>query len=225
QGVLQGGLHNAFQDDVIAFQLRISMDEWLQTKARFVDRGLISDDNTPCGWDKHQFVSDTSAARVARHREAKKQAHKEGGIVVSNACNVTVTPPETDTDTEYTNANALVVASKLPTIENCPHQKILALFAECLPELPQSRVWEGQRQQNLACRWRWVLKDLKDKGKPCDAEAGIAFFRRFFGYVGASDFLTGKSGQWQADMGWLVNSANFAKVLQGNYENRSEATA
>jgi hypothetical protein len=28
----------------------------------------------------------------------------------------------------------------------------------------------------------------------------------------------GKKGDWHADLGWLVNKANFAKVIQGNYE-------
>lgn len=65
----------------VAFQLRISNEEWLQTKAVLSSKNLITDDNQPTAWDKRQFASDSSAARVSKHREAKKQA-----------CNVTVTP-------------------------------------------------------------------------------------------------------------------------------------
>lgn len=77
------------QDDEIAFQLRISNEEWLSTKAVFVSKGMLTEGNEVVNWDKRQFVSDSSAARVAKHREAKKRV-----------CNVTVTPPEAEADTD-----------------------------------------------------------------------------------------------------------------------------
>ena len=76
-------------DDEVAFQLRISNEEWARTKAVLVAKELIDEDNKPTKWDKRQYVADSSAERVSRHREKKKQA-----------CNVTVTPPDTETDTE-----------------------------------------------------------------------------------------------------------------------------
>lgn len=80
-------------DDEIAFQLRISNEEWSLTKAVLVSKGLIDDESSPAAWDKRQYVSDSSAARVRAHRERKKTAVKQ-------KCNVTVTPPDTDTDTD-----------------------------------------------------------------------------------------------------------------------------
>ena len=80
------------QDEEVAFQLRISNEEWATTKALFIGKGLIADDNKPTAWDKRQFSSDSSAARVSKHRAKKKEQ-----------CNVTVTPQiqnRTDTDTE-----------------------------------------------------------------------------------------------------------------------------
>lgn len=77
------------QDEEIAFQLRISNEEWARTKALFVSKNLIDEDNKPTAWDKRQFASDSSASRVAKHRAKLKEA-----------CNVTVTPPDTDSDTD-----------------------------------------------------------------------------------------------------------------------------
>lgn len=83
------------QETEVAFQLRVSLDEWQATKATLVGKNLIKQDNTPAAWYKRQYVSDSSAERVARHREKLKQAS-----------NVTVTPqtqrpePETDKDQE-----------------------------------------------------------------------------------------------------------------------------
>lgn len=91
------------QDTEVAFQLRIDVTEWMQTKGVLVEKNLINDSNQPTSWDKRQFASDSSAERVARHRANKKEQ-----------CNVTVTPPEkekeTETETEKknkTNAEAL----------------------------------------------------------------------------------------------------------------------
>lgn len=85
------------QDDEVTFQLRISNIEWQITKATFIAKGFIDSDNEVLNWDKRQYISDSSAERVARHR-----AKKTNNVTNSN---VTVTPPEqnryrTDTDTE-----------------------------------------------------------------------------------------------------------------------------
>ena len=77
------------QDENVAFQLRISDDEWSSTKSRLVAKSLIGEDNMPTNWDKRQYVSDSSKERVSRHRAKLKQA-----------CNVTETPPDSDSDTE-----------------------------------------------------------------------------------------------------------------------------
>lgn len=107
------------------------------------------------------------------------------------------------------------------TLPACPHTAILALFAEILPELPQPRIWAGANTENLKKRWRWMLSDLKEKDKPHDTDAGIDSFRGLFDYVKESDFLCGRVGEWGgADLGWIVKSANFTKIIQGNYANK-----
>jgi hypothetical protein len=74
------------QDEEVTFQLRCSNDEWLKTKATFIAKGFINEHNEVLNWDKRQYISDSSAERVARHRDKKK-----GDVTL---CNVTVTPPE-----------------------------------------------------------------------------------------------------------------------------------
>lgn len=78
------------QDEEVTFLLRISNEEWQETKRVFIAKNFIDEANNLLHWDKRQFRSDSSRERVSRHRENKKQE-----------CNVTVTPPEqnrTDTD-------------------------------------------------------------------------------------------------------------------------------
>lgn len=82
------------QDDEIAFALRISNDELAETKTLFLRKGFVDEAWEIANWDKRQFVSDSSAARVAKHREKKKAEAEQ-------PCNVTVTPQiQNRTDTE-----------------------------------------------------------------------------------------------------------------------------
>lgn len=48
-------------------------------------------------------------------------------------------------------------------------------------------------------------------------------FRMLFEKAEASDFLKGdNSRNWSATFDWLINDSNMAKVLDGNYDNRSK---
>ena len=86
------------QDEEVTFQLRCSNDEWLKTKATFIAKGFINESNEVLNWDKRQYISDTSAVRVAKHREKKKSDVTNG--------NVTVTPTEQNrTKTEQRNTS------------------------------------------------------------------------------------------------------------------------
>lgn len=90
-------------DDEVAFQLRISNEQWEATKATLQAKGLITADALPVAWDKRQYVSDSSSARVAAYREKKKRER-----------NVTVTPPDTDTDTDTEESKALAPDARTP---------------------------------------------------------------------------------------------------------------
>ena len=46
-------------------------------------------------------------------------------------------------------------------------------------------------------------------------------FQEVFRKAEASDFLKGKNDRnWQANFDWMMKDANFAKILDGNYDNR-----
>ena len=83
-------------DNEVAFQLRVTNEDWSTTKATLIEKKLITKENKPTAWDKRQYISDSSAERVKKHRDKKKYE-----------CNVTVTPPDTDTDTDTEKNNVI----------------------------------------------------------------------------------------------------------------------
>jgi len=82
------------QDEEVTFLLRISNDEWQQTKALFIARGFIDESNEILNWDKRQFKSDTSKNRVNAYRERKKQESNNDVTLQKRKSNAL------DTDTE-----------------------------------------------------------------------------------------------------------------------------
>lgn len=108
------------------------------------------------------------------------------------------------------------VASDPPSIRpakpDCPHQEIIALYHEVLPQCPRIRDWTPTRASQLRARWN---EDSKRQD--------LAYWRQFFEYVGQCDFLVGKTGAkpFFADLDWMTKSGNFTKIREQKYENRN----
>lgn len=109
---------------------------------------------------------------------------------------------------------APVEPEKHDPIPPCPHAEIVALYHELLPANPRIKVWDGARADQLRTRWR------EDKKRQ-----SLDYWRRYFAHVAASPFLTGKRDDngrpFLPGLDWLVKAANFAKVIEGRYHDRS----
>lgn len=172
------------------------------------------------GFRTHQVINRPSATRIPQPAFIV-DALKTHGVVTDGEEG----KGEEGKGGEVTEAKASLSPAKLPT---CPHEALIDLFAEHLPTLPQPKkeLWTGKNAEAMKTRWRWVLTAKKKNGQryaSTPAEA-LSWFERFFGYVGKSEFLSGRSGKWTGcDLGWLMKADNFAKVVSGNYDNKTDA--
>lgn len=95
-------------------------------------------------------------------------------------------------------------------IPRCPTRQIIALYHEILPELSPTHELPEQSAKHLRQRWR------------SDPERqSLKWWRDFFSYVRKCPFLMGEKTDFAADLLWLAKPTNFAKVLNGNYEERA----
>lgn len=93
---------------------------------------------------------------------------------------------------------------------DCPQQEIIAIYHEVLPELPPVNDWPDSSADSLRKQWR-KAKERQD----------LEWWRTFFAYIRKCPFLLGEKNDFQASLGWMVKPANFAKIVNGNYEERS----
>lgn len=83
-------------------------------------------------------------------------------------------------------------------------QELVDLFNSTCVSLPQVTVLSTRRERTINA----MLKEFT-----------VEQFTSVFKKAEASKFLTGKNkNNWRANFDWLMNATNFAKVLDGNYD-------
>jgi len=178
----------------------------------------------------------TEAARVAAWREKRRAAAQESDVTRNQRVSTTPEPepvPITTTQHYVLGVPADPEGSPVPTpppdeirreapesvLLACPAQKLVDLYHQRLPTLPQCLVLTQARRGYLRARWReyallhgWQSED-----------EGLAFFADYFAHVSKSKFLTGRARgrddrpPFTADIEWLFRPTNFAKVVEGKY--------
>lgn len=184
--------------------------------------------------DRADAEIESAAKRIGTAREnGKKGGRKPANNPPGNPAGSVPANPEgnrnesslTPTPKEEKEANAS--SSTAEPLPACPHLKLLALFADRLPTLPQPRaeLWDGAKADALRARWKWLLTAKRADGRRYAATEveGLEWFRNFFDAVSDSDFLMARRGDFKCSLGWLVKAENFSKVVDGNYTNGGKA--
>lgn len=124
-------------DSEVAFQLRIADQQWLSTKETLLSKCLITADNQPTAWDKRQRKSDSSAERVAEHREREKAKRNDDVTLQSRQVE---TEKERETEKEKVKSIAQN-AQRNAGQQNSKHSKKLSTagFAEFWLAYPKKR--------------------------------------------------------------------------------------
>jgi len=102
-------------------------------------------------------------------------------------------------------------APKKRAIPICPIQKIADLYNETVKFMAQWRVLSDDTKRNISMRW-----------KQHEKFQNIEKWKDLFDYCENNQFLSGQADNprpFKADLNWIVKSANFAKILNGKYDN------
>ena len=149
----------------------------------------------------------TSAERTFNHTDTDTDAYINTDYYHMNDSNCE-NAPDGDVFTNAAVDEKIECESTTQKPPPCPHQEIISLYHEMLPNNPAVQKWTPVRQRHLQARW----KEHPD----------LVFWKKYFTYIGKSDFLTGKiEGRhgrcFLPGLAWLIKAENFAKVLEQNY--------
>ena len=90
-------------------------------------------------------------------------------------------------------------------------EEVVRMYEKFCPGLVRCEILSAGTKKAIADRFR--------------EHGDLAVFERLFRLAGQSDFLLGKVTGWRASLDWLMEERNFAKVLNGVYDNRSDPRA
>lgn len=149
---------------------------------------LATNDCNGCNEYSNVTVTLCNADRIDKKREEENRIEEDKSRDTQRAC------AREESDEEET----------LPEFENPLYKQIAKLYNGICTSLPKVTTISSARERVIKTR----LKEFTVKQ-----------FQTLFRKAQASKFLTGKNkNNWRANFDWLMNATNFAKVLDGNYD-------
>lgn len=155
-------------------------------------------------WEKHQNldqlekIKEQTRIRVAKHREKQKLL----------SCNVTDNVTDDITVTQRNATDKIREDIEEDKNKNrIDYQLIADMYNSTCTSYPYIKSLSDARKKAIKARLNTY---------------SINDFQTLFEKAEASTFLKGgNSNNWSATFDWLIKDANMAKVLDGNYDNRS----
>lgn len=145
----------------------------------------------------------------------QKYYHKKKADTDSTKSSRSLSPSPTPTPKKKRVSEDTLLSSAKPEdvslknenpISQCPHEKIIQLYHQVLPELPTVKIWNNGQKKLLRSRWKEAVE-----------RQTLTWWEEYFAYVRESDFLMGKKNEFCADMEWIVRPSNMAKIINGRY--------
>lgn len=203
-GVLLMNNKIPYTDEMLATIFRRNVNIVRMALKAFEQFGMIEIINntiTIPNWEKHQNIDgldkirEQNRQRVAKHREKQKQI----------GCNVT-------SNVTVTDCNAIEEDKKEEKEEeksknNIDYNSIKDAYNTLCPSLPTIKSLSEARKKAIRARLNvYTVDDIKEAFRKAEA----------------SDFLKGQNNRnWTANFDWIMKDANLAKILDGNYDNRT----
>lgn len=155
-----------------------------------------------------------------KEEEVKKEEEKKEYTNVYSSADVEAPADISEPDDEKSKAKSKKTDNSFPS---CPHQRIIALYHEVLPELPKVRGWNDSRAKTLNARWKESLQRLRKANMPCTEESGLDWWRQFLQRIRAAPhYLHGfqrKDGSYWSPPGlaWFLTPEKFLKIIEGGH--------
>lgn len=195
----------AYTDKMLATILRMKETTVTMALKTFEEFGMIEIVDgviTIPNWGKHQTLDQLEERKqymknyMKEYREKQKQISCKTNSKVNSKVNVNTLEEDKERDKEREEDK-----------ERINYQKIVNMYNDTCISFPKVKSLSDSRKKSIKARLNTYSYDD---------------FQTLFNKAEASDFLKGKNNRdWQANFDWLIKDSNIAKVLDGNYDNKS----
>lgn len=166
-----------------------------------------------CAFELIQPILDTASFRAQAGKKGRESTHQKRKVQ-SDSAEQTLNKPSTNRQQTAKEGELEKEREKENEIENDCYTRageVVDLYRQFCPGLIPCELVSAQTNRAISER-------LREHGN-------LDIFRRLFRKAGSSDFLLGKITGWRASLDWLMEERNFAKVLNGAYDNRPDPRA
>lgn len=170
--------------------VRLALQTFEQLEMIEIVNGAICITN----WEKHQNldkmeqIREQTRQRVAKHREKQKAL-----LECNDDCNVTVTL-RNDTDKIREDKEKIRI----------DYKSIIDAYNEICISFPKVTALSDKRKKSIKARL---------------SSYSVEQFKEVFRKAEQSKFLKGDNKRkWKANFDWMINDSNFAKIIDGNYD-------
>ncbi len=187
----------AYTDEMLATIFRRPINIVRLALSTFEQFGMIEIVNNAYiipNWEKHQNIDKLEQLKEQNRLRVAKHREKQKLLSNSEECNITVME-----------CNALDIDKNKNRID---YIDILDMYNDICKSLPKVKSLSESRKKAIKARSNTYTKEQ---------------FKEMFTKAEASGFLKGANNHnWSANFDWLMKDANFAKVLDGNYDNKTK---
>ena len=211
----------AYNDEMLATIFRRPLNVVRLALSTFEKFGMVEIvDNvyTIPNWNKHQNLDklehekEKTRKRVSDYRQKQKllAQSKDDENICNGYSNVTVTECNGYSNVTVTECNATDKNKIREDKNRILYQQIIDLFHETCVSFSKITALSEKRKKMINARLNTY---------------GIEKITEVFNKAESSDFLKGKNNRdWKANFDWIMNDTNFAKILDGNYDNKTSQT-
>lgn len=188
----------------VAVSLGVQLAELDEIARRLRAVKLIDENLQPLNWDKLQFKGETSTKRVREFRKRKKAEQKQPCNMVKRDETVSVTPPDTETDTEVS-PNGDLSANADPA--DFSFEDFEESWAEVAKEcgLPTMRAGARDRRRRMFNTRKRQYPDIDD-------------WREAFATLRKAKWMHGDTERgWRCDADDFLDPKKFNRLVEGKY--------
>jgi predicted phage replisome organizer len=178
----------------------------LQTFEQFGMIVIVNDTITIPKWGKHQSLDRLESKKeyMREYMQDYRKKQREIACKTNSKTNVNLLDIEEDKERDK-DIERDTIADKPQKHSASEIQSVFDMYHEICVSLPKVKlITEGRKTAVKAKLKRYSIEQIKE----------------VFTKAEASDLLTGKVKSFKAGFDWIMKEANFAKIIEGNYDNR-----